>query len=107
MVRFLAYFLALVAFFFLGIGYFEYVHHLGFPDGHVTDYQRAAKILYFVLAGPMVALGCYFLFLGYTAQGPGSKLKLSLALSIFLLAIILSFAANHCLFVHLDHGQGG
>lgn len=105
--RVLSYFFAFITLILPVLGYLEYIHLSGFPDGNITEYGRAGKILYKILIWPGFVLGLCFIYLGWTASRQRINRKLTIAVSILIFYVVTAVVADRLLFSYFDHGQGG
>ena len=80
---------------------------LGFPDGHLTELDRARESLYEIFAGMNVALGAYFFYLGAAFRKQTKRARLIIALLIFLGLVMTAAIVDYSLYLQLDRGQGG
>jgi hypothetical protein len=108
-VRLLAALLGCLALGLAGEGLWE-LGTAGFPDGHLTQYDRALRAPLAVLSGLSAVCSLYFFWLCRTAARPGSAARLAVAASSFLLLVPgarwgLEYGLRH--FTTIDHGQGG
>ncbi|MEQ1570913.1 MAG: hypothetical protein ABMA64_35110 [Myxococcota bacterium] len=86
-----------------------YVHltWAGFPDGHLTELDRAEQWLFGGFAAVGLAFGLAFAVLGWRAGRRPVGRALALALAAYL-ALALGVAATHAVLAsRLDSGQGG
>lgn len=104
--RYLSYFFTLIALMLPVLGYLEYIYLLGFPDGFITEYGHTGRIFYFIFVWPILALGFYFIYLGWTSTKQKTHKKLAISIFIFILYIAIIAVIDHYLYTHLNHGQG-
>lgn len=80
---------------------------LGFPDGHLTEFERALKILNPACILIMGVYAGYFFYIGYT----GGKRKLFLkpiwTYISFVVVYLVMIAIHDYLALTLEHGTGG
>ena len=88
-------------------GYHIFTYGLGFPDGHLTDYDRVIKQLSWGFALPFLALAMNFGYLGYFASKKDIFVPLRRSIIWLLLLIGLFLFLEHFFFSILNHGQGG
>ncbi|MBN1898631.1 MAG: hypothetical protein JW827_07620 [Spirochaetes bacterium] len=105
--RILAYFLGLVSLTLPVFIYQFYVKWLGFPDGYLTEFERAEKILYNIFIWPCFGFGLLFIYLGRTASRQKTNKKLVISISLFFFYIIVVIIVRYYLGLHLDAGAGG
>ena len=108
-VRVLAVAAALIVFLFTYVLYYE-IAMAGFPDGHLTDYDRAVKLPFTICNWINVVFGLYLLYLGFIAKAerPGRKVLITVLLFILFNVITLyGMAYYYKDYLGLDHGQGG
>ncbi len=105
--RHLSYFFGFISFAVPVFVYLAYVQYLGFPDGYVTDLERAGRILYNFFLCISSALGIIFFYLGLSAakQKTGRPLQISVIIYVALFAVIILVYFILCSF--LDNGRGG
>ena len=83
---------------------------MGFPDNHVTDYDKAVVTPDYVLLGFSVLAALYLVYRAFRA----TELKDVFYMGVMLfLYVILFFCARYAIdlylvdYLHLDFGQGG
>jgi uncharacterized membrane protein len=84
-----------------------YIRYLGFPDGYVTELEKAGRTLYYVFLCLSPVFGALFFYLGLSAvkQKSGRPLLISIVVYIATCAaLILVYSA---LGLFLDNGRGG
>lgn len=92
------------------LGFFE-LSSLGFPDGHLTEYERASRLPWAVLLGAGLLLGLYCLRLAIA--NPGMKARLIRIICVVLSLIVLLAVAELLMpwyflaHLGLDDGRGG
>jgi hypothetical protein len=79
---------------------------LGFPDGFLTDLDRARKTLIPVWIGISVAVGVWLIGLGATSP-PGMTAKLRITLAVYGLVVLLTAGIDFYLRHSLNSGGGG
>ena len=90
---------------------FRELHNLGFPDGHLTEYERGIRTPLFILAGCQLCAFLLFTSLGIASQRFefGGKMQKGV-LSIFLFSLIcqhLLIPWYFLTYLRLENGQGG
>lgn len=79
----------------------------GFPDGHVTDLEKAYARLSRYFLPPAVMLGLYLAYLGITAGRRNIDRRLRAALLFLAVLAISALAVCGSLRGRLDDGVGG
>jgi hypothetical protein len=86
------------------------VDFAGFPDGHVTDYEKAVRLPNNILAGLSVLAGIYLIYRSFRAEARRDFWQVG----GFLLAyVLLFFGVRYCVdlylidYLQLDFGWGG
>ena len=87
--------------------YEEYIHLLGFPDGHVTQLGAAEKKLALVFIAVSLPLGLYSLYLGTMADRRKAAARLAVVGILCLLVLVGATAMDYYLRSWLDGGSGG
>ena len=105
--RLLSYFFGYIVLLVPAFVYVLHLHFLGFPDGHLTELERAEIILYKISIGPMIILGIYFCYLGFIANKQSIKKKLMISIFIYIILISVIIIIDFYLRLHFDHGIGG
>lgn len=89
------------------LGLYEFFIYAGFPDGHLTEYERWRGYIYKILACPLLLVSIIsFYFLFFSKEIFFIKKVLYLLLSIMVILAVF-FIANHIAYGLLNHGQGG
>lgn len=83
--------------------YFFYIRGFGFPDGYISELQRAEKILYRIIEIPGIITACCLFYFGKKKEGRKIILFVFLYFALILLVVLLDYYFR----LHLDHGQGG
>jgi hypothetical protein len=90
---------------------FMQVSMAGFPDGHVTDYDRAVEAPLTILAWAEVSLGVLFAALAFSPIGTRRRaIGLVVALTVFaVVAVVAQYGVAWYFGTHLglDNGVGG
>ncbi|MBU1077208.1 MAG: hypothetical protein KKH98_07945 [Spirochaetes bacterium] len=105
--RSISYFFGLLSLTLPVIIYQLHIKWLGFPDGGLTEFERAENFLYRIFIWPGFALGLYFLYLGWTASKQKIKKKLVISICIFIFIIIATIIVDYYFSLHFDNGGGG
>ena len=105
--RLLACLLGLVALALSLYVYEEYIHLLGFPDGHVTALGASEKKLAAVFIALSLLVGLYLLYVGTMADRSKVAARLVLVSGWYLLVLTGTAAADYYLRSRLDGGTGG
>jgi hypothetical protein len=81
----------------------------GFPDSHLTDYDRAIQTPRTVLAYLNLVLSAYFAYLGTVGHRSSSLAKAGVAVAVLALLLLLEFILLDLYFLQglgLDNGRG-
>lgn len=105
--RLLAYSFGVVAFVLPAAGYLLFVRWLGFPDGHLTELERAERTMWRVFAPLSTATGLFALYRGYFAPGRRGRRSLWIAVGLYALVLAAFLGIRHWLGLRLDDGAGG
>jgi hypothetical protein len=105
--RFISFFLGFISLTLPAFIYKFYIGWMGFPDGYITECERAEKILYRIFILPEIAFGLFFIYLGWTASKQRITRKLTASLALFILYLIVIIIVDGYLRLHLDNGRGG
>jgi hypothetical protein len=91
--------------------YFAAIEGVGFPDGHLTDYERWALPLRKAAVGALalLAVGFSILAAGKADSSGGGRLfrAFVVAVVVVVLGILAAVPAIGLHVLHLEHGQGG
>lgn len=87
--------------------YMEYIHWLGFPDGFITELGYAEKRLAYIFIAISVILGSCFIYLGRMAARKEIGKKLSAAIILYLISIMIISLVDYYYHLHLMDGGGG
>ncbi len=79
----------------------------GFPDGHLTDLDRARAPLYRIFIFLSIVHGAYVFQLGWTAMDRNLRPRFLVAVLSYGLIIIIAISVDYYLGLHLDNGAGG
>lgn len=104
--RILAFSIACLTLVWSAFAYLE-LQSFGFPDGHLTELDRAEAILGRVLISISVPVGLWFIFLGSIATRRRISKKLSLTIICYAIFVLLLLVTDLYLRHHLDDGVGG
>lgn len=80
---------------------------VGFPDGYITELDRARIPLHKMFSILSLVYCVYFLYAGWTASDNLIAGKLLLAASIYIALFGIIAFADYFLSLRLDHGIGG
>ena len=105
--RLLAYLIGCVALALSFVIYLTYVHGLGFPDGFITELGHAERRLAFIFIGISIVLGSYSTYLGKVAPRKSIRNKLSAAITLYLISIIVISLIDFYYRSHLTGSGGG
>lgn len=87
--------------------YAEHVYLLGFPDGFVSELDRAERRLAVVVIVASLSMGSYLLRLGYLAARQAIGKRLLVALALYLLIWLAVLCLDHHARSYLPGGGGG
>jgi hypothetical protein len=85
----------------------EYIYLLGFPDGFITELGRAQRNLAYIFIGISVASASCFIYLGALASRKSIGRKLSVAVALYILSIVIIYSIDYYYRLHLMDGTGG
>lgn len=90
-----------------GYCYLCYLYMLGFPDGHLTELERAEKSLFtsFIIFNIILSGG--FFYLGRPRSPINSSKKVYFILLLYIMVTITVFSIDYYFRQHLEHGGGG
>ena len=86
--------------------YKEYIHFLGFPDGHIADLGAAEKRLAVVFIILSVTLGLVLILLSPVVRSRKAGKGLLVAVALYLLVLTSSLAMDYYR-LHLENGTRG
>lgn len=84
-----------------------WLRDLGFPDGHLTEWDRARRVLGNLFTGTSVAAGLGLFFLGARARKHAIARPLRIALVVYVAFTLVMLGLDQYLGVRLDRGGGG
>lgn len=87
--------------------WFFHIQSMGFPDGHLTELDRAEITLFKVFSGLALPFVGYFVYCGRTHSSETGDKRFLTAAAAWTLITILCVAIEVYLGMHLEHGQGG
>lgn len=79
----------------------------GFPDGHLTELDRAENVLATLFIGVNTPAGLWFILLGGQSGQQRITKRFRLTLLLYALFAFLLFGIDLYLRHHLDNGAGG
>lgn len=86
----------------------EFVFSLGFPDGFISELQRAERNLAYIFISISIVLGLFFVYLGgATAAENGVGRKLTVAACLYLIFIAVLILADNFYRANLTGSGGG
>ena len=93
----------------LAIAAYDYVwlQELGFPDGHVTELDRARIPLYIVFIGLSILSGLCSLYLASIASTERRRIRLLAIICLYLVVSLATLLIDWHLRSYLDAGTGG
>jgi hypothetical protein len=86
--------------------YSKYIYMLGFPDGHLTELNRAEKILFSTFIYVSIFLSLVLFYIGSIDPLFGIDRKIWLTLFSYLFLVFSTFLIDYYLQLHLDRGIG-
>lgn len=86
---------------------YEEIRLLGFPDGFLTELERAERILAYVFILISFPTSFWFIFLSWRASQQRIITKLCLTILLYTVLVIILFVINFYLRQHLSSGGGG
>ena len=89
------------------LAYVIYIGGLGFPDGHLTEYEHKLKIALKIFAFPFVIVNIYLMYLGVLSQQKNIQKNLIVTLCLFFLLALMFALTEFTLYQNFEHGQGG
>lgn len=104
--RILAYLLGCIPLALATIAYLER-QSLGFPNGHLTEVERAQKTLLALSTWTSLLFSGWFAFLGWMAARRRVGTKLCVATILYVLVAALLLGVDRYLRQHLEGGGGG
>jgi len=87
--------------------YFIHIKYLGFPDGHLTDLDKAQKCLYHFFLWPSIGFGFVFAYLRWKVTSYEINKIMLIFVVIYLLFLLVIFISNYYLEINFDGGVGG
>jgi hypothetical protein len=105
--RIVAYLLGCIALASTYIVYMDYIYMLGFPDGFITELGYAQRTLARIFIGISIVLGSCFIYLGLIARRTKIGKKLSVAIILYAISIIIVYLVDNYYRSHLMDGTGG
>lgn len=86
---------------------YQEVRLLGFPDGFLTELERAERILAYIFILTSFLTSFWFVFLSWRASQQRVVTKLCVTILLYTVLVILLFAIDFYLRKHLRSGGGG
>ena len=99
--------LALLALALPALIYVLHIRWLGFPDGHLTEYDRAERLLYWIAIWPCLGFAGYWASRLHPRTAPRKTLNYMISIVIFVFYGVLVGAIQQLMSHYLDSGQGG
>lgn len=84
-----------------------YLQWFGFPDGHLTELERARVILYNIFTLLSIMLSLWYGYMGLKTTQSIAQRKLLTAIFIYIALLFFTGMSDYYLELHLDHGIGG
>jgi len=88
----------------LYMGHFRY---MGFPDGHLTELDRAEKLLFQVFLWFSMACGIQLLTLSISPAWQENGKMLRVSIIVYGVMVLVARLVRCFLGLHLDNGRGG
>lgn len=89
------------------LGYLEYIKNLGYPDGHIIDYDLKMSITFKVMVLPVLSLSFYTFYLAVNSSLLNTSSSLKYCALLLLAGLALFFGLDLFFYHTVDHGQGG
>jgi hypothetical protein len=86
---------------------YAWLQGFGFPDGHLTDLDRARIPLHSAFIGLSIVCGLALLGLGALTSGAGRRKGAFSAIAVYALIVFTTLAIDRYLASYLDAGVGG
>ena len=80
---------------------------MGFPDGHLTELDRARRVLYSVVMLVSIIVAAAFFYFSVIFQRCHSLRFPVILFTCYAVLLATSFLTNHVFTGVLDHGKGG
>lgn len=87
--------------------YLEYIYMLGFPDGFISELDRAERQLAYVYIVGNVILSSYFIYLGWVAPRKEISKKLFVAIFLYLIFLLSIYFVDYYCRLHFTGSTGG
>jgi hypothetical protein len=104
--RILAYFWAALTFG-LSLTVYQQIQLLGFPDGYLTELDRAERVLGNIFFGINILAGMWFGFLGWEAARQRINRKLTVSIISHGIFVLIVYSIGLYLAQNLNSGGGG
>ena len=93
----------------LAIAYYQFLwlQGLGFPDGHITDFERSCMSLYKAFIVASIVYGIYFIYIGIRAMRNRVHAKFIAPLVTYIFVGLATAGIEYYFWLYLDHGGGG
>ena len=87
--------------------YVMYIQYLGFPDGHLTELERAERLLYWPFTAVSIILGIFLHYSYWKTYINKTGRKLTIPVLLYFLLLIVFGLIEYYFRLHLEHGTGG
>jgi hypothetical protein len=87
--------------------YLTYIHGLGFPDGFISELAHAERRLAYIAIGMSIILGSYLVYLGNVASRKSIGYKLSAAITLYVISVIVVSVVDYYYQSNLMGSAGG
>lgn len=106
-VRWMSFLFGALAWFLPALLYISRIRFFGFPDGHLTELERAERLLFQALLWPSAVFGVAFIAVGWRQGRTGKTGGFWIIVGCFGLFSLMIGAIDLTLRFCLDHGAGG
>lgn len=83
------------------------LREFGFPDGFLTELDRARRVLFPVAIALNLGLGVYFLYFAFSYRQGANRKPFLVALLVYGLLLLVLFFVDYALILQLDGWAGG
>jgi|GEM_PF-1877938 len=88
-------------------GYLGYVKNVGYPDGHITDYDGLMSLTFKIMILPLLALSLYAFYLAINSTTTNTAKQLKKCGFLVLVGLAIFSGLDLFAYHSFDHGQGG
>jgi hypothetical protein len=80
----------------------------GFPDGHITDYERSIKVSFMLYNGLNICFSLILICIGFSSRTRNMKLAFIMMIHLVVASIaIFGIIYYYKYYLELDYGIGG